>query len=512
MPLELVLQEAAEARTLWALGVVLLLGPLVGVLAPDERPRLKRATLWLALHLVLLPVCAVLRATSSEALAELRLALLFFGALAVIEVLASLIVAAALRRVWRTPLLLRDVLVAGVSAVAFFGLASRVGLNLSGLIATSAVLTAVIGLSLQDTLGNVMAGLALQLDQSVRVGDWVKVGDQSGRVSEIRWRSTSLETRNWETLVVPNSVLVRNQFLVLGRRHDAPEQWRRWVYFNVDFRFAPHDVIEVVEEMLAKDPIENVAAQPRPNCILMDLHESYGRYAVRYWLSDLAKDDPTDSLVRTRIFMALRRADIPLSLPAHAVFVTEESRHRKQEKAQEERQRRLQALHRIDLFEHLPELDRVRLADGLRYAPFAAGEVLTRQGDKAHWLYLVLDGEAQVSVRGEGGEEKAVARLRPGDVFGEMALLTGSPRTATVTALTDVECYRLDKAVFQDVLRSQPHLAEHAAEILAQRTVGLEAARQELDAAARGRKLAEAKHDFLSSIRRFFGMGEHGQG
>ena len=269
---------------------------------------------------------------------------------------------------------------------------------------------------------------------------------------------------------------------------------------------------EVVEEMLAKDPIENVAAQPRPNCILMDLHESYGRYAVRYWLTDLAKDDPTDSLVRTRIFMALRRADIPLSLPAHAIFVTEESRHRKQEKAQEERQRRLQALHRIDLFEHLPELDRVRLADGLRYAPFAAGEVLTRQGDKAHWLYLVLDGEAQVSVRGEGGEEKAVARLRPGDVFGEMALLTGSPRTATVTALTDVECFRLDKAVFQDVLRSQPHLAEHAAEILAQRTVGLEAARQELDAAARGRKLAEAKHDFLSSIRRFFGMGEHGQG
>lgn len=511
MPLELVLQEAAEARTLWVLAVVLLLGPLVGVLARDERPRLKRATLWLALHLVLLPVSAALRAAASEGLPGVRLALLFFGALAVIEVLASLVVAAALRRVWRTPLLLRDVLVAGVSAVAFFALASRVGLNLSGLIATSAVLTAVIGLSLQDTLGNVMAGLALQLDQSVRVGDWVKVGDQSGRVSEIRWRSTSLETRNWETLVVPNSVLVRNQFLVLGRRHDAPELWRRWVYFNVDFRFAPGDVIAAVEEMLVKDPIENMAAEPRPNCILMDLHESYGRYAVRYWLSDLAKDDPTDSLVRTRIFMALRRADIPLSLPAHAVFLTEESRRRKQEKAAEERQRRMQALQRIDLFLPLAEPDRARLADGLRYAPFAAGEVITRQGDQAHWLYLVLEGEAKVAVRGEGGQERAVARLRPGDVFGEMALLTGSPRTATVTALSDVECYRLDKSVFQEVLQTRPQLAEHAAEILAQRTVGLEAARQELDAEARTRKLAEAKHDFLSSIRRFFGMGEHGQ-
>lgn len=512
MPLDLLLREAAEAHTLWVLGVVLLLAPLVGLLEPDERPRLKRAGLWLVLHLLLLPVCAVLRAASSEALAELQLALLFFGALAVIEVLASLFVAAALRRVWRAPLLLRDVLVAGVSAVAFFGLASRVGLNLSGLIATSAVLTAVIGLSLQDTLGNVMAGLALQLDQSVRVGDWVKVGDQSGRVSEIRWRSTSVETRNWETLVVPNSVLVRNQFLVVGRRRDAPQYWRRWVYFNVDFRFAPGDVIAAVDEMLVRDPIENVAPEPRPHCLLMDLHDSYGRYAVRYWLSDLAKDDPTDSLVRTRIFMALRRADIPLSLPAHAVFLTEESRKRKREKAAEELQRRLQALQRIDLFLPLAEADRTRLADGLRYTPFAAGEVITRQGDQAHWLYLVLEGEAQVSVRGEAGQERSVARLRPGDVFGEMALLTGTPRTATVTALTDVECYRLDKAVFQEVLHARPQLAEHVAEILAQRTVGLEAARQELDAEARGRKLAEAKHDFLSSIRRFFGLGEHGPG
>jgi CRP-like cAMP-binding protein len=357
-----------------------------------------------------------------------------------------------------------------------------------------------------------MAGLALQIDQSVRVGDWVKVGDHSGRVSEIRWRSTSVETRNWETLVVPNSLLVRNQFLVLGRRHDAPEYWRRWVYFNVDFRFAPGDVISAVDTMLVKDPIENVAAEPRAHCILMELHDSYGRYAVRYWLTDLAKDDPTDSLVRTRIFMALRRADIPLSLPAHAIFLTEESRRRKQEKAAEERQRRLEALQHIDLFMPLGESERVRLADGLRYTPFAAGEVITRQGDQAHWLYLVLEGEAQVSVRGEAGHERAVARLRPGDVFGEMALLTGTPRTATVTAITDVVCYRVDKAVFQEALRAQPQLAEHAAEILAQRTVGLEAARQELDAEARGRKLAEAKHDFLSNIRRFFGMGEHGQG
>jgi small-conductance mechanosensitive channel len=503
-----VLRETAFGHSLWPLLTVLLVGPLVRWLAPQESGRVRRATLWLGLHLLLVPVAAYMRAHDPEELPGVLLALRFFAALAVIEVLGSLLVMGLLQRMWRAPLLLRDVLVAGVSGVAFFGLASRVGLNLSGLIATSAVLTAVIGLSLQDTLGNVMAGLALQIDQSIRVGDWVKVGDLSGRVVDIRWRSTSIETRNWERLVVPNSLLVRNQFLVLGRRGHEPELWRRWVYFNVDFRYPPNDVAAAVEEMLLRDPIENVAAQPRAHCLMMELGDSFARYAVRYWLTDLGKDDLTDSLVRTRVYFALRRAEIPLSMPAHAVFLTEESEQRKREKATLERQRRLDALARIGLFEALAEAGRLSLAEGLRYAPFTAGEVVTRQGDQAHWLYLILEGTAQVSVRGESGEQRVVAQLKAGDVFGEMALMTGAPRSATVTASSDVECYRLDKQVFQEVLRARPELAETVAEILAQRSLSLATAREQLDAESRARKLLETKHDLLSRMRDFFGLSE----
>src|SRR6185436_9461244 len=143
------------------------------------------------------------------------------------------------------PRILQDVLVASSALVAVFMLASRAGLNLSGLIATSAVLTAVIGLAFQDTLGNLVGGLAIQLDDSVRLDDWIKVGDIVGRVSEIRWRYTAIETRNWETVVLPNSVLVKNQVMVLGRRKGEPVQLRRWIYFNVDFRYPPSEVLRV---------------------------------------------------------------------------------------------------------------------------------------------------------------------------------------------------------------------------------------------------------------------------
>ncbi|HWN30405.1 MAG TPA: mechanosensitive ion channel domain-containing protein, partial [Burkholderiales bacterium] len=92
------------------------------------------------------------------------------------------------------------------------------GLDLGGIITTSAVITGVIAFAMQDTLGNVLGGLALQLDKSIEVGDCIKVDNLTGRVAEIRWRSTSIETGNGETVVIPNSQLMKNKFTVLGRR------------------------------------------------------------------------------------------------------------------------------------------------------------------------------------------------------------------------------------------------------------------------------------------------------
>jgi small-conductance mechanosensitive channel/CRP-like cAMP-binding protein len=501
--------EAGEQRTLWFILGVVGLAFLVHFAAPGERSRLHRALLLFVLYLVLLPVSAHLRLANHGAYPQVRVALLVTEAVTLIGLGAILLFGLLLPKVrLDVPQILRDVLVAGAAVVAFFAIASQSGFNVSGLIATSTVITAVVGLSLQDTLGNLMAGLALQLDRSVAEGDWITVGDVTGRVTEIRWRSTSLETRNWETLVVPNSVLVKNSFLVLGRREGAPALWRRTVVFNVDFRFAPNDVVLAVVEEICDGPIEGVAASPAPNCILVSFHESYARYAVRYWLSNLAADDATDSVIRTRIYFALKRAGIPLSIPAHAIFVTEESKERRADKAGQEQRRRMEALGRVEFFDQLTEADRARLAAGLRDAPFARGEVMTRQGDEAHWLYLILEGEALVTVRGDGGLERPVARLGRGSLFGEMGLMTGAPRAATVVAITDVECYRLDKAVFKAVLEDRPELAERAAEILARRTLGLEVARHELDEEAKRRHLESAKTDLLGRIRDFFGIGD----
>lgn len=503
------LAEARDSRTLYLVAGTMLTIALVRAAAVGgERRRGRALAMLTALHLALVPVAAALRAASAAGYGGVRLAALVFAAMVAIFMADATLFGVILPRCrLRVPRILRDVLVAAASVVAIFAVASRAGFNLSGLIATSAVLTAVIGFSLQDTLGNIMGGLALQLDNSIQVGDWIKVGDVNGRVAEIRWRYTAIETRNWETFIVPNSVLMKSQVQVLGRRAGQPLKWRRWVYFNVDFRYQPSDVIDAVNEALVAKPIEHVALDPAPHCILVDLHESYGRYAVRYWLTDLSVDDPTDSVVRTRIYFALKRAGIPLSIPAHAVFLTEESSERRARKDEQEHRRRLDALAKVELFRTLSQEDREKLADSLRYAPFTKGEALTRQGAEAHWLYMILDGQASVRVS-SGGQEREVARLGPGDFFGEMSLMTGEPRSATVVALTDVECYRLDKSAFQETVRSRPELAEDVAEVLARRRVELAAVKEGLDAEAAARRVAADKHDLLGRIRDFFGLVE----
>jgi small-conductance mechanosensitive channel/CRP-like cAMP-binding protein len=500
-----------EAHTLELVSGFIILVLLARLMGRIERDRLRIILVLLVLHLLLVPLAALLyhperHENQTAAYVQTKLAVLICAALAAIGVLTILFFAVLLPRLrLRVPVILRDIIGALASLIAILMLASRAGLNLSSIIATSAVLTAVIGLSLQATLGNVVAGLSVQFDNSVRVGDWVKVGDLVGRVTEIRWRSTSVETRNWETVIIPNSVLTTTQILVLGRRGGQPAQWRRWVWFNVDFRHSPAEIIALVTDALCAAPIERVASQPPPSCVLMDLHDSSCRYAVRYWLTDLANDDPTDSVVRTRIYFALKRAGISPSLPAQTVFLTEDSQERRAVKQREEHERRLHAVATVDFFTLLSAEDREQVAAGLRYAPFTRGEVMTHQGAEAHWLYLIIEGRAVVRVQ-SGSIEQEVAHLQNGNFFGEMSLMTGEPRSATVVAASDVDCYRLDKHVFQEIIRRDPELAERVADMLAHRKVELIAARENLDAAARARHMEATRRDLASRIRAFFGI------
>lgn len=378
------------------------------------------------------------------------------------------------------------------------------GLDLSHIVATSAVMTAIVAFAMQDTLGNILGGLAIHLDHSVEIGDWVVADGISGRVIDIRWRYTKIATRNGEKVVVPNSVLMKNKFSVVGIYGGKTNAWRRWVWFNVGLDHGPGRVIEVVEQVVREAKIPHVAKDPAPSAVVMDFGAGYVRYALRYWLTDPQFDDPTDSEMRVHIFAALERSGMTLAMPEEVRHVVNEDERRERQLAAKEMRHRLSALAHVDVLSSLSQEELKILATHLIHAPFVRGDVITRQGAMADCLYVLVSGDAEIWLESDDDDRRLMSTLHAGSVFGEMGLLTGEPRRATVVAKTDVDCYRLDKAGLGAVMEARPGMAEDIARILAVRELERERVRLSLDESAHAPRREHHRETFLNRIRTFF--------
>jgi small-conductance mechanosensitive channel/CRP-like cAMP-binding protein len=506
------LNGAASPFAFWASAApwlaLLAFGLTAGLLyaRPQERSSFLN-TLWLFL-------CGL----AGEAAASLIWALNFTEAAATVHAIARFVSVLALIRLAgfaafrlllplagsRPPRIVEDLGIVAVYVIYGFAQLRGAGLDLSSLVTTSAILTAVIAFAMQDTLGNVLAGVAVQLDHSVRIGDWIRVDSVSGRVRDIRWRSTLIETRNWETVVIPNSLLMKARVEILGQREGAPLQWRRTLDFMVDPGVPPARVIAIVEDEMRELSIPNVARNPAPSCVLKRFELGNLLYQLRYFLTDILEDDLTDSMVRVHLFASLQRAGIRIAEPQSTTHAVARDQAHAETVRRRELTRRLQALAAVPPFAALPEDDMADIAERLQYAPFARGDVITKQGNKAHWLYILAYGEAEVLYEPPGGAPRTISTLHAGQFFGEIALLTGDGRTATVVAKTDVECYRLDRASFQELLAGKPQIAEEIRRVMGGRRGDLESARQAFSAVAP--PAADAEVRLVSRIRRFLGI------
>lgn len=491
---------------------VLVTAFLVNRFAPKKRLHIRRLVTLCLLYLTCYGAARLLPLLGATSAAETALVVAqLLGELSIVNLGAVVLFDLTLPRIGFDPAMIVTDIAIGVGyVVAIFSTLSRSGVDLSKLAATSAVVTGILAISLQATLGNIIGGVALQLDNSIHEGDWLQLENgKQGKVREIRWRHTVIETRDFDTIIVPNATLLSASITILGKRDGKAAPHRMWVHFNVDFRYSPAEVIAACEASLRAAPIEGVAADPPPNCVCYDFaraeNDSVARYAVRYFLTDLARDDPTSSLVRARVFAALKRAGLPLAVPAAQIFVEEDDQERRERKRTNEIDKRMTALGEVEILAPLTKEELMMIAEGLKYAPFAAGEAITKQGAIAHWLYIVTAGTAEVRVSADG-VERAVATIAAPGFFGEMGLMTGEPRLATVVAMTPVECYRLDKEAFRKIMTERPEVAADISAVLAQRKVELQMARVTCDADAKERRIAAARTEMLDTIRTFFAL------
>jgi CRP-like cAMP-binding protein len=205
------------------------------------------------------------------------------------------------------------------------------------------------------------------------------------------------------------------------------------------------------------------------------------------------------------LFASLQRAGLRVAEEQRTSHIVTRDIAHAEVVRQRELQRRLLMLQQVDLLSPLSEEERNFVAGRLQYTPFARGDIITKQGSVAHWLYIIAFGEAEVRFEQPGRAPRVLGTVRAGQFFGEMGLLAGDSRNATVIARTDVECYRLDRSAFQALLLARPELADEVSKVVASRKPGLDIARAEA-AQATTVPVESAEPALLARIQRFFGL------
>lgn len=349
---------------------------------------------------------------------------------------------------------------------------SQAGLDPSSLLASTAVVTAVIAFAMQDTLGNILAGLALQLDHSVRIGDWIELPEFSGKVIQVQWRHTAIITLFGEKILIPNSYLMKTHVKVIGG--GAVPKRRRTVLFYAEFNIMPSDVISLIESTLADAKLEDIDSHEPPVCMVTDFANGLVTYAVRYWLLDPSAPGAADSIVRQHIHAVFQRNGWQMAAPGMDLSLV--SRRAKQTEysqiIQHSIENKVDLLKSVDLLKPLTHEELVSMAGKLKTVHYVKGSLIARQNEVGNSMFIIKKGVAGIWLEQHGYQQK-VAEVGVSEVIGEMSLMTGDPRRATITALSDMVCYELSKTEFEDTLKQRPELMDMFANLLTMRNQSL---------------------------------------
>jgi small-conductance mechanosensitive channel len=492
LPSHLANEWSAQAP-LPLIAVALLLALLVlrAVVPVSERGRVKAGLFFSGGYLVSLVALGVFRSPVAgpphHDWARLLSMLLFSFAVVIV---ASLLVFDVVMVRRAVPRILRDLMQGIAYLVTALIVLTRSEIDVTKVFTASVLTTAVIGLALQETLGNLMAGLTLQLERDLDIGDWINLDTKiEGQIREIRWRATTVVTRNGDLTLIPNTAITRGTIVNYSRPTTAH---RELIVVRVDSAHPPGRVREVVLEAVRALPF--VRPEPRPDCILHDFKDDGSEYTVLYWADDYRRHELMNSAVRSAVWYALRRAGMDMPFPTRNVHLTHLNEEHARRKDDQEYARRIDALSRVDLFRGLDAQRIDRLARQMKMLIFGPDETILRQGDPGDSLYVIRSGTVAVRTR----------TMTAGQFFGEMSLMTGAPRSATVVATTDVECYVVDKDAFQEILQEKPELADTISDILARHQAADE------EQAADAPPIAAQKTQLLAKIAAFFGIGTLG--
>ncbi len=328
---------------------------------------------------------------------------------------------------------------AAMLGLAFYWMNTTLQVNVGALLTSSAILTAVVGLSMQDSIGSLFSGLLIQMEKPFQTGDWIKVGEHVGQVTEITWRYTKLVTANRDNLLIPNNIIGRERLLNMSQ---PISQVRLEVDVPAPVTVPPVRVKSALEGVLRRSSL--VAAKPEALVRIVSIGRDEITYRMLFYVEDYLEAQPAKGEVLSAVWYAFQRHGIDIPM-------TRRQMNHAQKTSDAPDADMAGLVRSVGLFAGMRDDDLNLLTQCSAMRSYPPGAIIVVRGQTGVTMFLMVSG--RVSVRLEG---KELSTLGPGDMFGEMALLTGEPRQADVVSLDAVRCLEVDREAFRAVLEKNP--------------------------------------------------------
>jgi len=339
--------------------------------------------------------------------------------------------------------------------VVLFVLKNVHNIELTGLLVTSTVLTAVIGLAFQDTLGNLISGVSIQVESPFAIDDWVNLGGHEGKVVSQNWRTLTLLTREHHRVSLTNKFIAEDKIINYSR------PTRRQIHsftLILDYQHPPNQVKNIILDML--DEIEEVQPHATLGAYVMDYKDNGIQYGMKYWLPDYSHYNETQDVVLSRLWYTLKRHNIKIPYPIQELQVAVSevtSPTELKSKVQEEKR---EFLGKLAWLGRLKTGQLEALAKAATLESYGNGDIIIQQGEEGDNMFVIKSGIAKVYIATEGKKLVEVADKLVGEFLGEMSLLTGEARSATVKAYGDVDVLKVNKDAFTFILMQDKELLE----------------------------------------------------
>ena len=368
----------------------------------------------------------------------------------------------------------------------------------------------VLGFALRSLIADVFTGLAINMDRSFVIGDWVQVNEGVsglviGQIAEIGWRCTTLMTEEKTAVVIPNGLLGQERMVNITR---PPGATRYEFSVTVEFSVPPPRVKRVLLAALRElDTVPGFDESSTPVVLIQGTSALGVEYLLRYWIFPWDPISPTsaEDRVYTTVLKHLHTAGIGLAYPKRDLYVAEMP---VRQFDGHDRTDLVNILHNVALFKPLSDDDLMDIAVDMRRLHLNAGQTLVREGDQGQSLFLLIEGLLDVFVTTNHGEER-VGRIHPGECFGEMSLLTGERRAATIRPAVESIVYEVGKTAMRELMTRRPALAEILARLLAERQLGMEIALHDSEVAMKQESVEGFAKQLVSRMREFLDLRLH---